>query len=255
MAPVSPSGALHYSTARNATRYVVMIEPNNKNWLFALDVPAAVPPDAYSLVDLQLRSRRPVDQRLRYEMTSWLDYHYGEDAGPLSLQGAARVRRDAQPAHRRAGPRSGRARDPDPRAILDRADPALQPRVHLHARSAAARSARSLRRLPLPLEAGFCEHYAGSFALLMRAAGHSRARGDRLPGRRGEPVQQRAHRAPGRRPRVDRDLDPRRGLGARRPDGRGFAAARGRRCERGPRAHRHDSLADRGRSASGCSPT
>lgn len=170
MAPVIPSGALHYAVARNATRYVVTMEPSNKNWLFALDVPAAVPPNAYSLVDLQLRSRRPGDERRRYEMTSWLDYRYGEDAGPLSLKWATRFDETRNPRTVALG-RQWARENPDPHAILDRA-------IQLYNREFTYTLDPPLLDPRDPYDdflfhskRGFCEHYAGSFALLMRAAG------------------------------------------------------------------------------------
>ena len=59
-------------------RYAVTVEPHGKHWLFALDVPATRPPFSGVRHDLQLRSVRPVDVRVRYEMTSFLDYRFGE---------------------------------------------------------------------------------------------------------------------------------------------------------------------------------
>ena len=52
----------------------ITLEPHNKTWLFALDVPAELPAGAYTLGDLEVRDRRPVAERKRYEMSSYLDY-------------------------------------------------------------------------------------------------------------------------------------------------------------------------------------
>src|SRR4029079_19257579 len=69
-------GSLKFAYAANPVRYAITLEPRNKNRLLALDAPASAPPGTYPLVDLQLRSYRPLDQRMRYELTSYLDYRY-----------------------------------------------------------------------------------------------------------------------------------------------------------------------------------
>jgi protein-glutamine gamma-glutamyltransferase len=171
MGAIGASAALSYSRAAGKVRYVVNLEPHNKTWLFALDVPAAAPEGAYALSDLQLRARRPVDEPRRYEMTSWLDYRYGENTGALALQRERRFDEAHNPRTIALGRQWARETGGDARAILARAiqlynsaftytldPPLLDPRdpyddFLFHSKR------------------GFCEHYAGSFALLMRSAG------------------------------------------------------------------------------------
>jgi transglutaminase-like putative cysteine protease len=170
MSSFGPLGTLRYAHAANPARYVVTLEPHQKNWLFALDVPAAAPRGAYAQADLQLRSHRPVDQTLRYEMTSYLDYKYGEESGPLTLRAALRHEESQNPRTVALGRQWARDLG-DPRAILARA-------IQLYNREFTY----TLEPPPLDMrypyddflfntKRGFCEHYAGSFALLMRAAG------------------------------------------------------------------------------------
>jgi len=162
--------SLEYARAQNPVRYEVLVEPSDKNYLFALDVPAQAPPDAHVLADLQIRARRPVQERRQYEMTSWLDYRYGADERPAVLEHDLEFDPARNPRTVALG-RAWAAQDPDPRAIVSRA-------VQLYNREF------TYTLDPPPLDArdpyddflfntkrGFCEHYAGSFALLMRAAG------------------------------------------------------------------------------------
>jgi transglutaminase-like putative cysteine protease len=171
MFSIGQKGTLDYSRAQNPVRYAITIEPHNKNWLFALDVPATLPPQSYAQSDLQLRSTRPVDQRLRYEMTSWLDYRYGERAGPVSLQWATRFDETRNPRAVALGRQWAREAGNDPRAILNKA-------ILLYNREFTYTLEPPLLDTRDPYDdflfntkRGFCEHYAGSFALLMRAAG------------------------------------------------------------------------------------
>jgi len=165
------SGTLNYARAENPVRYTVTLEPSNKNWLFALDVPAAAPPGSYPLADLQLRSRRPVDQRLRYDMQSYLTYKYGEQIGPVQRGWHLRLDESRNPRAIALGRQWARELQGDPRAILARA-------IQLYNREFTYTLEPPLLDTRSPYDdflfntkRGFCEHYAGSFALLMRAAG------------------------------------------------------------------------------------
>ena len=49
-------------------RYTVTMEPHERNWLFAVDMPLIVPEGAYLTTDYQLLSRRVVRER---RATKW----------------------------------------------------------------------------------------------------------------------------------------------------------------------------------------
>ena len=70
--------ALHDTIAldrrADAVRYTVTVEPHNRRWLFALDMPGTLPPRARIDSDYLLLSQTPVTSRMRYEMESFLDY-------------------------------------------------------------------------------------------------------------------------------------------------------------------------------------
>jgi transglutaminase-like putative cysteine protease len=170
MSAYGQAGQLQYARAEDPVRYTVTLEPNNKNWLFALDVPAAAPRGSYPLADLQLRSHRPVDQRIRYDMQSFLTYKYGEQTGPLQQRWNTRVEESRNPRTIALGRQWARELQ-DPRAILTRA-------IQLYNREFVYTLEPPLLDMRNPYDdflfntkRGFCEHYAGSFALLMRAAG------------------------------------------------------------------------------------
>lgn len=164
------AGHLEYAHAAKPVRYVVTLEPNGKNWLFALDAPATLPENSYALSDLELRSRRPVTERRRYEMTSWLDFRYGEEMGPVQARWYTRFDATRNPRTVALG-RQWAREERDPKALLTRAlllynreftytldPPTLDPHDPYD-------------DFLFNTKRGFCEHYAGSFALLMRAAG------------------------------------------------------------------------------------
>jgi transglutaminase-like putative cysteine protease len=171
MPEIPGSGAPRYSKQERPTRYAVTLEPHQKNWLFALDVPGELPRGTFMLADLQLRSYRQVNQRLRYDITSYLDYTFGERASDVALAPALRFDEARNPRTVALG-REWAAADPSPRAILRKAgqyftsngftytlEPPLLDKEHPY------------DDFVFNTRLGFCEHFAGSFVLLMRAAG------------------------------------------------------------------------------------
>jgi len=167
---IAPAGGLKYSRSAGRVDYTVTLEPHNKTWVFALDVPAEAPPGTYALGDLEVRERRPLAERKRYEMSSYLDYRYGEDTSQGALKAMLQIN-EARNPRTIALARKWAAEFPDKRALLQQVfqfynrefsytlePPLLDPR-------------NPYDDFLFDSKQGFCEHYAGSFALIMRAAG------------------------------------------------------------------------------------
>jgi len=166
----APETVVSFAKRQRRVSYTVTLEPHQKTWLFALDVPAVLPIGSYMLSDLQLRDRMPIVERKRYEMSSYLDYKYGEDASQATLRPFLRFPEDRNP-RTIALARQWARESPDTPAILAKVfqfynrefsytlePPELDPR-------------NPFDDFLFVSKQGFCEHYAGSFALIMRAAG------------------------------------------------------------------------------------
>src|SRR5205823_1170014 len=54
--------------------YEITLEPHNRHWLYALDMPAVMPPGARMTSEYQLISLVPVRTRMRYDMRSYPSY-------------------------------------------------------------------------------------------------------------------------------------------------------------------------------------
>jgi transglutaminase-like putative cysteine protease len=164
-------GRVDHPRRERPVRYSVNLEPHHKNWLFALDVPGSVPAGTTLLSDMQMRYRRPVIDRMRYEVTSYVDYRFGLDANRAQLDAALRFDESRNPRTVALG-RQWAAEDPDPRAILAKAAVLFNSGTFAYTLEPPLLE----RRHPFDdflfrSKQGFCEHYAGSFTLLMRAAG------------------------------------------------------------------------------------
>jgi transglutaminase-like putative cysteine protease len=170
MRAYASQGHMDYTRQERPSKYVVTLEPHQKTWMFALDVPGSRPDGAQLLSDLQLRYRRPITERMRYEMLSYLNYRFGESANRVQLEQALRLDEQRNPKTIALG-RQWAKENPDPRALLGRA-------AQFFGRSFVY----TLEPPPLdrsdPFDdfvfnsrQGFCEHFAGAFTLIMRAAG------------------------------------------------------------------------------------
>jgi transglutaminase-like putative cysteine protease len=170
MRPYASQGHMDYARQERPSKYVVTLEPHQKTWLFALDVPGSLPEGAQLLSDLQMRYRRPVVERMRYEVLSYLSYRFGDKANRVQLEQALALDETRNPKTVALG-RQWARENPDPRMLLSRA-----------AQFFGTGFAYTLEPPPLdrhdPFDdfvfnskQGFCEHFAGAFTLLMRAAG------------------------------------------------------------------------------------
>ena len=164
-------GHLDYAKRERPTHYAVTLEPHHKTWLFALDVPGELPPRSNILSDLQLRAHRPVNERIRYELTSYLGYQYGQRASRPQLERNLRFDGSRNPRTVALG-RQWAAKNPDPRAILSEASRHFATAGYTYTLEPPILDRTDpYDDFLFSSKAGFCEHYSGSFVLLMRAAG------------------------------------------------------------------------------------
>ena len=163
-------GRMEYARRERPSTYAVTLEPHQKTWLFALDVPGSRPDGSQLLSDLQLRYRRPINERMRYEITSYLNYQFGQDANPPQLRRALAFDETRNPRTVELG-RQWARENPDPRALLAKAA------QHFGTGYSYTLEPPPLDRLHpfddfvFNTRQGFCEHFSGAFTLIMRAAG------------------------------------------------------------------------------------
>ncbi len=151
-------------------RYSVVLEPHDRQWLFSLETAASLPPRARYTEDGQILARRPVRQRIRYELESVTN------AGPEPARDPAALRR-ALRLPDRFDPRSvalahqWRDSAPSDAAIVARAVEFLRVGHFVYTLEPPLLGADSVDEFLFDTKAGFCEHFASAFVFLMRAAG------------------------------------------------------------------------------------
>lgn len=164
------SQTVPYPTSGPATDYTVTLEPHDKLWLFALDLPGVVPPDAIATDDFQIHNRVPVRNRARYAMRSYTALTAGRDERPGVLLAARQLPADANPRARALA--TGWAQnDPPPEAIAAKALAMFRKEPFVYTLSPPLLpDEHPVDRFLFDTRRGFCEHYAGAFVFLMRAA-------------------------------------------------------------------------------------
>lgn len=164
-----PATALRYTALSPPLDYAVTLEPSNKTWLFALDLPARAPEIGRVMGGFQLLADAPVTQRTRYTMSSRLEYRT-EELSPLERRLGLQL-----PG---ANPRTvmlarAWARElQDPAKVVERALAFFRDEGFRYTLSPPLmRGGSPVDVFLFQARQGFCEHYAGAFVTLMRAAG------------------------------------------------------------------------------------
>lgn len=150
--------------------YTVTLEPHNKPWLFALDLPGQVPPRAKASGDLQLLATAPVTSRTRYAMKSYLEARFGADENPLALDRALRLPPASNPRTVEFA-RGLRQKHPDDKALIREVLAMFRNEKFYYTLSPPPLGEHAVDDFLFQTRSGFCEHYASAFAVLMRATG------------------------------------------------------------------------------------
>lgn len=154
-----------------ATRYTITLEPHDRRLLLLLDMPAELPPDSTISRGFQALSRQPVQERIRYQASSYLDYAL--DASGLSRRDrdeALRLPAGYDPRTRELA-RRWRRELRSPEAIAEAALQMFHDQPFRYTLRPPPLGRNAIDDFLFTTRRGFCEHYASSFVYLMRAAG------------------------------------------------------------------------------------
>jgi len=148
-------------------QYTISLEPHDKRWWFALDLPEFAPRRVRLLDDFSLTSWRRVTVRTVYTLRSHLAFHTGPlrfwEAAALELppQGNPKARALAQDWWRQ---------NREPEAIVAKALSFLKENGFGYTLRPTLLEGDSIDDFLFRTRNGYCEHFASAFAFLMRAA-------------------------------------------------------------------------------------
>jgi transglutaminase-like putative cysteine protease len=153
--------------------YRVTLEPSNLRWLFALEMPRALPELPGHAVTLsgalEIQSREPIGERVRYDVISFVNYRLQADTSPVDGQWLM-LPYGIDPQARAAG--QALATEPDPARRVAAVLKMFAEGGYVYTLQPPLLPGRdSIDDFLYGTRAGFCEHYAGAFVFLMRSAG------------------------------------------------------------------------------------
>ena len=169
----TPRKPLHKFYLRESSppiKYTVTLEPNGERWLLALDVPTQLIPDSIMTEDFQLTSKKRINDLLRYSMESRPAHLIGSNESVDYLQLATSFPEKFNPQTVALGRALARRFDNN-QDIIDEVLKMFREQEFYYTLRPPRLGNDNVDEFLFGTRRGFCEHYSGSFALLMRAAG------------------------------------------------------------------------------------
>ena len=149
--------------------YDVTLEPSDRRWLLALDMPLDTPDNAVRGADMSLVSRAPVDHLLRYHATSSPRYLLDATLDRQQRRLALQLPTQFNPRARELALRWRNELGSDDAIIKAAFD--LFHNEFFYTLNAPLLGRDSVDDFLFGTKHGFCEHFSSTFTFLMRAAG------------------------------------------------------------------------------------
>jgi len=165
-----PLQPLTLNVSEPAIKYTVTLEPNGEQWLLALDVPTQLVPNSLMTSDFQLISKKKINDLQRYSTESRLAYEFGATESAKYLQTTSSYPEQLNPKTIALGKLLA-ARFNSSEEIVNEVLAMFGRESYFYTLNPPLLGENMVDEFLFDSRRGFCEHYAGSFALLMRTAG------------------------------------------------------------------------------------
>ena len=150
--------------------YQVEVEPTERRQLVALDLPLEAPEGVRMGRDLELFTRRPLSALTRWTMTSAPPARFDHELAPQLRRAALALPEGFNPRTVDLARQWRAAAGDDDEAILQRALDWITADF-AYSLSTPLAGRHGVDEFLFDQQVGFCEHYAGAYTVLMRAAG------------------------------------------------------------------------------------
>jgi transglutaminase-like putative cysteine protease len=165
----SSSRSTRQSSTENTIRQRITLAPNGAHWMFALDWPFEVPPGTILARGDYLWSVQTIRKASRYEVVS-SPAAAGKELTPAERREALQLPSSISPAVRELA-QSWTAQNSSPRTVVNNALQFFRTQGFRYSLAPGEYRRNELEQFLFHRRIGFCEHYAASFATLMRLAG------------------------------------------------------------------------------------
>ncbi|NOQ76230.1 MAG: DUF3488 domain-containing protein [Methylococcaceae bacterium] len=159
------------SHSGTAYRYTTTLEAHNNKWLFALDFPSETPTliKSHFTQDGQLRSDETIKQRQQYQLSSTPKFQFNAHDEPY-LQHALQLPKNKHQRTKQLA-QKWRSQTDSPQQLIQLALSHFNQQDFYYTLSPPQLAGDTIDSFLFESRRGFCEHYAASFTILMRAAG------------------------------------------------------------------------------------
>ncbi len=167
--PTSPAAPESFQALGEPVRYTVTLEPSNKPWMPALDLPVESPAGTRARLGYTFEHLAPIRERLTYTLSSHTRYR----TPPISAEERISVLQlpDELSPRVQALAQRWQRENSEPRAIAQQALAYFRKEKFFYTVKPPLLSADPVDEFLFVTRRGFCEHYAAAFVTLMRAAG------------------------------------------------------------------------------------
>ncbi len=158
---------------RNGTpvSYDIILEPTQQTWIYALPLAQLDVSDVIQDRNYTLHKEKPVTQRLRYQVQSYLNYDIDLELASALKARALQLPEEELNPRSKALAASLRQEAPGDRDYALRVLRLFREEPFFYTLTPPALGEASIDEFLFSSRQGFCEHYASSFVYLMRAAG------------------------------------------------------------------------------------
>lgn len=172
LGPPERDRASTLDTQGQAIDYTLTLEPQSLQHVFALDFapPGTLPQPLRLDAGASVISAEPINTTTRYALRAYPQARLGETLAGALRQRALQLPQNANP-RTRALASDWRRRTADPIALAQRALALYRNQGFSYTLSPPLLGENSVDAFLFDTQRGFCEHFAGSFVTLMRAAG------------------------------------------------------------------------------------
>lgn len=154
--------------------YIVTLEPHNKPWVFALEMPLQLPIIDQHIIHLttkmELISEQSIIQRVRYRTRSQPMLAWRQETTATYLQQQTQLPSGYNPRTLALAAR-WHEQDADPVHLLQRIQAYFKSQPFYYSLNPPVLGQQSIDEFLFNTRTGFCEHYASSFVVLARALG------------------------------------------------------------------------------------
>ena len=150
-------------------KYEIMLEAHRERWLVGLDLVIGLDRGMRQTADYALKIERPLRKRMRYQLTSAVDYR------AVGLDAATRAQALQLPPERHPRARAlvaeWRAQGASDAAMVERALRLFRQEKFYYSLTPPPLYGDAVDQFLFETREGFCEHFSAAFVSLMRAAG------------------------------------------------------------------------------------